>query len=106
MTERQVVLERMKKIEDYFQYNSLRNVLFHPEFVCASIIREKSEVAEFLTNKNAEDILKVYNETNAGDHYDGSGWQDYQLHLINLLTIDGFDIQFDNSSGHMRISTS
>ena len=89
-------------IEDYFQQNSLNNVLFQPEFECAKTVREKT--VERLTGKNAEDILRLYNETNAGQHYNGSGWFDYQLHLKQLLIIDNFKVQVDNSSGRMRIS--
>ncbi len=95
----------MKKIEDYFQQSSFDNILFQPEFLCAQRIRAKIENIEFLTISDAEDILKIYNETNAGQHYDGSGWFDYQLHLRLLITIDNLKVDMDNTSGRMRINT-
>jgi hypothetical protein len=105
MIDRQEVLKKMKKIEDYFQQNSLNNALFKSEFECARTIRGIAEKLESLTSEDVAYILNVYNETNAGEHYSGSGWLDYQLHLIHLLTIDNFEIQVDNSSGQMRIIT-
>jgi hypothetical protein len=104
MTERQEVLKRMKKIEDYFQQNSLNNILFEPEFQCAKKIREKIAVLGQLTIKDVEDILKIYNEANAGRHHRGSGWIDYQLHLRHLFNIDDLKVDVDDLSGRMRIN--
>ena len=104
MTERQEIFKRMKKIEDYFQQCSLDDKLFEPELWCVKIIREKVGDVNKLTTKQAEEILEIYNETNAGQHYSGSGWMDYQLHLRHLLTVDNFKIEVDNASGRMRIN--
>lgn len=104
MTDRQEVLKRMKRIEDYFQRNSLDNVLFQPEFLCAKTIRERIETIGHLTTQDAEDLLKIYNETNAGQHYDGSGWFDYQLHLRILFKIDNLKAEVDFTTGRISIN--
>jgi hypothetical protein len=104
MTERQEVLKRMKKIEDYFQKNSLNNILFEPQFQCAKAIREKIGDLGQLAVKDVEDILKIYNEVNAGRHDNGSGWLDYQMHLRHLFNIDDLKVDVDDLSGRMRIN--
>lgn len=93
----------MKKIEEYFQRYSSDNNLFQPEFLCARAIRQKVEGAGRLTTGDAEDILKIYNETNVGQHDNGSGWLDYQLHLQHLLSIDNIKFDVDNSSMQIRL---
>jgi hypothetical protein len=103
MTERLEILERMKKIEGYFQRHASENKAFNPEFECARAIRERVVQGNHLTIQDVHDILKICNETNAGPHYNGSGWLDYQLHLRHLLTVDGFIVDVDNNSGQMRI---
>jgi hypothetical protein len=93
MAEREKILKEMKKIEAYFQQYSSGKDLFHPELLCAKTTRKKIEkVTGHLTTRDVEDILKIYNETTTGSHYDGSGWLDYQIHLRQLLTIDSFNI--------------
>lgn len=104
MTERNEILKSMKKIEDYFQRCSQDNELFKPEFECARAIRHKVESVKRLTTKQAKDVLKIYNEANAGQHYDGSGWKDYQLHLRHLLTVDTFKIEIELPVGRITIS--
>jgi hypothetical protein len=104
MTEREEILKRMKKIGGCFQQHSLDNDLFQPEFLCAKTIREKVETLGHLTTRDAEDILKIINKTNTGQHYNGSGWSDYQLHLKKLFTVDDLKVDIDNFSGWMSIN--
>ena len=104
MTDREEILKRMKKIEDYFLRQSSDNKSFEPELHCAKIIREKVGEVIQLTAKDADEILEIFNETNAGQHYNGSAWMDYQLHLRHLLTLDNLKIEIDNASGRMRLN--
>ena len=93
MTEAHEILQRMKKIEDYFQRCSMDNKLFIPEYECAKKIREIAGHGNQLTEREADDILKIYNETNEQKHYDGSGWMDYQLHLSHLMKVNNLNIK-------------
>lgn len=104
MTERQEILKRMKKIEDYFEQCSADNKLFRPEFECAKTIRDIVGHGSQLTRQEAEEIVKIHNGTNAGQHHSGSGWMDYQLHLRHLLTVDNLKVEIESSSGQMRIN--
>lgn len=92
----------MKKIEDYFQQQSSDNDLFLPEYLCAKAIREKLDSLRFIPHKDAEDILAIFNKANSEDHYDGSGWSDYQLHLRALLSLNNLKVDVDNT-GRMLI---
>ena len=87
------ILTRMEKIEGYFGSLSETNELFKPEFDCAKKIRELLVKKNKLTLQDVESILKIYNDTNDGKHYNGSGWLDYRLHLMHLLSVEGFRVE-------------
>jgi hypothetical protein len=98
------ILARMEKFEGYFGSLSETNELFKPEFDCAKKIKELIRQNDTLTPQDVEIILKVYNDTNDGRHYNGSGWLDYRLHLIHLLSIDGFKVEEERLTGRVHYS--
>jgi hypothetical protein len=102
MIERGEILTRMKSIENYLQDCSTNDILFKPELDCAKAIWQIVENSVQLTAENAEEIIRIFNHTNATPHYNGSGWIDYRLHLQRLLTVDNFNIEYVN--GYMAIS--
>jgi hypothetical protein len=95
------ILARMEKFEGYFDSLSETNELFKPEFECAKRIKELFRQKDTLTLRDIESILKIYNDINDGKHYNGSGWLDYRLHLMHLLSIEGFTVEEENGTGRI-----
>jgi hypothetical protein len=59
-----------------------------------------------LTANDAVDIVMLFNETNNGQHYNGSGWMDFRLHLIHLFTMDKLNFGVDSATGQIVIDAS
>lgn len=103
MIERHEVLRRLKIFEARFQSSCSISIYFEPEYRCAKAINEKLEDLKCLTRKDAEEILKIYNETNSGEHYDGSAWFDFQLHLRMLFKHDNLIIENEKFSTYFTL---
>jgi hypothetical protein len=103
MIDRQQVLKEMKSIESYFLRNIATHELFQPEFECARTVNNLLEQNPNLTVTVAEEILSIYNKTNAAQHYDGSGWFDYQLHLIHILNLHNIPTKMDHHTGAINL---
>jgi hypothetical protein len=105
MIDRQQVLKEMKSIEGYFLRNIATHALFQPEFECARTINAILEQHEGLTVTVAEEILSIYNKTNAAQHYAGSGWFDYQLHLIHILNLHNIPLEMNHRTGQISLKS-
>ena len=103
MANRQEVLERMRRIEGYFSRNIATHELFQPEFECAHAINNLLEQNENLTTTIVEDILSIYNKTNTAEHYAGSGWFDYQLHLMHILKLHNLTPEMNHHTGQIYL---
>jgi len=103
MNDRHEILGRMRKIENYFLRNIETHELFQPEFECARTINDLLEKNEQLTTTVAENILSIYNKTNAAEHYAGSGWFDYQLHLIHILKLHNLITEMNHHTGQINL---
>ena len=103
MIERQEVLGRMKSIEEYFLTSTHK--LLQPEFECAHAINELLEQNEELTATVVEDILSIYNKTNAGEHHGGCGWSDYQFHLVHILKLHEIKTEVDDHTKRITLKS-
>ena len=98
--ERQQILARMRKLEDYFQEHAAHNELFVSEFNCARAVRQVIEHrSSTLNNDEVQEIVRICNDTYAVPHYNGSAWMDYQLHLKHLLAVDNFNLDLKQLNG-------
>lgn len=86
------LFDEMGQICEYFRRNAQDQPLFEPEFKTASFI---NAIIESLSDLQQEDVVRILHAINATEdieHYEGSGWMDYKMHLNALLKKNGFDI--------------
>lgn len=81
----------MVRLDRYFEGCIKDNFLFEPESKCSKKILEiisknRLEVSDF------KEIVRMFNETGEIEHYSGSGWLDYALHLSSYLESFGFEV--------------
>jgi hypothetical protein len=73
--------ERMKGLSMYFERQAETQSLFYPEYKASKEINEILELKEKLTEQELERIVEILEELDKTEHYNGSGWLDYKLHL-------------------------
>jgi hypothetical protein len=86
------IYEEMLAIEKYFQRQSLNNSLFIPEFEIAQEVNAILRLLDQIIRKDAERLLTTFNRISTVSHFDGSGWLDYKMQLVNLLKNNGFAV--------------
>ena len=67
--------KRMRHLENYFKQHSVNDSSFIPEYEASRKINQIA-LKENLTSEELEQIVKIFNQTNKLDHYNGSGWYD------------------------------
>ncbi|RZJ99751.1 MAG: hypothetical protein EOO46_22050 [Flavobacterium sp.] len=80
----------------YFENNIPNHELFRPEFEISEKINSILEKKDALTKSDVDDILNLLNDFEKIEHYDGSGWYDYQIQLAYFLRLSGFDTEVKN----------
>lgn len=95
-TTRAEITLRMTRLEAYFQHNLHNEKLFTPEYDCAKAINTVVTQTDTLTQPQAEKIVQLINATKSQMHYDGSGWFDFELQVLHLLKVDGFNVDYCN----------
>jgi hypothetical protein len=103
MIDPQEVLKKMRRTENYFLRSIAYCELFRPELECAKAINDLLEQNETLTTIVAGNILSIYNNTNAAQHYDGCGWFDYRFYVIHMLRLHGFKVGVNQHTGQISI---
>ena len=86
------VLTGLKLCCSYFETNIQNNATFEPEFETSKIINSILETKQILTEADVISIVKLMNDINNIEHYDGSGWMDYKMRLGHFFRLSGFDI--------------
>jgi hypothetical protein len=86
----------------YFENNIQNHELFRPEFEISKKINLILDRKDALTKSDVGDILHLINGFDKVEHYDGSGWYDYQIQLTYFLRISGFDTEVRN--GKLRLT--
>jgi hypothetical protein len=77
----QTILSEMEAICAYFKRNIENNVLFTPEYTIAAAINKRLKSGKPVTADTAKAILRLMSKLTPDNHYDGSGWLDYKMHL-------------------------
>jgi len=92
MTEEQLKmqLERMQMMCKSFKSNSEKHIDFLPEFKASESINAILQQSDILTPENHREILRILADIDLTEHYDGSQWLDYKIHLNALLRHQGY----------------
>ena len=77
----------------YFDRNSQDYALFQPEYEVSKAINSILEQREIFTKSDVIEVLNFLNDIDKVEHYDGSGWFDYQLRLAYFLRLNGFETE-------------
>ena len=87
----------------YFKRQSTSNKKFLPELDVASRIvnhiKSKSELSEL----DLKMIADIYNEIIDYEHYNGSGWHDFQMRLTRFFWVFGYDTRLDTETKKLDI---
>ena len=86
------IFNEMLLICDGFKKNIPDNHLFEPEFKTSKKINTIIKQLNQLSRSDAVGLLQLFNDINKMEHYNGSGWLDYKMHLSHLLKINGFEV--------------
>jgi hypothetical protein len=84
----------MKMISESFGKNADEFPLFRPEFLATQKINNIIENANILSRELASEMLQIINDLNSVEHYDGSGWLDFKMHLNYFLRKNGFKVEW------------
>jgi hypothetical protein len=88
------VLEGFEQISRYFDSFSNHNPYFMPEFEASTkviSIIQRNEVGKTAL----DEIVKVFNQVTEQQHYNGSGWYDFQIRIMYLIHECGFEAYHD-----------
>ena len=91
----------LKSRNEYFHYHASKQPLFLPEFEISKEILEVIEAVDKTHEERFMDIADIYNKITHVDHYDGSGWFDFQLILGGYFLHFGYSTNFDRDTGLM-----
>lgn len=101
--EQRKVFNYLKMIESYFRNNSDLFPLFIPEYEICSDINNLISSRNILTESDFEEIVSIYNRIVDVEHYNGTGWMDYQLRLGAFLRFSGYESDFSYITGKLNI---
>jgi hypothetical protein len=82
--------ERMKLFCNKFEQSSMGNAAFYPEYVTSKKINEMVESIPNFSKSDAEKVVDILNKMYQVEHYDGSMWLDYRIHVAKMLSMKGF----------------
>jgi hypothetical protein len=86
--------ERMEMMCETFADKSKMDSLFIPEFETSEEINEMIRSINKPTESDFNKIIDLIKKTDLREHYDGSQWHDYKIHLNALLRYNGFKSNF------------
>ncbi|WP_289046520.1 hypothetical protein [uncultured Olleya sp.] len=74
-----------------FESNSKKDKLFLPEYEISKEINEMIQLIDKPSQSDFEKIEELIKSLNSIEHYNGSQWYDYKIHLNAILRENGFD---------------
>ncbi|MDO6803971.1 hypothetical protein Q4595_16085 [Wenyingzhuangia sp. 1_MG-2023] len=74
-----------------FGNKSKSDSLFLPEYRTSEKINELIQLIEKPTQSEFEKIVDLIKNTDKMEHYNGSQWYDYKIHLNAILRENGFE---------------
>lgn len=86
-------LAGMQLVCAYFGQHSQNDPLFQPEYEVSKAINSIIEQRSILTKSDVIDVLNLLNDIDKVEHYNGSGWFDYQIRLAYFLRLSGFNTE-------------
>ncbi len=92
----------IQSIRNYFLRNSKDNVKFEPEYQTANRILEIINNQAELKEEDCCLIIETYNQCLVTNHYNGSGWSNFEFDLFLLLRKYGFNVKLE-TSGELRL---
>lgn len=95
------VLNGLSQRSLYFKENIKEHAFFIPEYEVSKTINLILEGKEVLTEREVTEILTLLNDIKKVEHYDGSGWYDYQVQLAHFLRLNGFETEFKDRKLHL-----
>jgi hypothetical protein len=86
-------LAGMQLVCAYFGQHSQKDPLFQPEYEVSKAINSIIEQRVILTKLDVIEVLNLLNDIDKVEHYNGSGWYDYQIRLAFFLRLSGFNTE-------------
>ncbi len=78
--------KRMELMSSSFENQSKVDSMFLPEYKVSKEINDIIRSTEKLSELDIERIEKLISEIDDAEHYNGSQWNDYKMHLRTLLS--------------------
>lgn len=94
----------MERIANYFEEHAKKNPLFIPELNVSHWIITKIKATDRLLVSDIEDMITRINSIKKEDHFNGTGWVDFNLHFIALMKQNGC-ILTRNKSDQLEITS-
>ena len=95
------VLAGLQMVCANFERNNQKNLLFMPEYVVSKAINSILEQRDNFTKADVIEVLNLFNDIDKVEHYDGSGWFDYQIRLAYFLQLNGFKTETRERKLHL-----
>lgn len=83
----------LQSVCKYFERHSKANPLFIPEYKAAEQINSLIQAQSAFGYSDAVEIIRIINEVEKMEHYDGTGWFDYKIRLCSWLRANGFRVE-------------
>lgn len=96
------VLYHLKLRNKYFERHAGEQPLFLPEYEISKEILEVIAARDKTHEDKLVDIVNIYNRITQVDHYDGTGWFDFQIVLEGYFRHYGYSVDFEKDTGIMR----
>ena len=93
----------LKSRSEYFKFHASKQPLFLPEHIVSKEILEVIEAADKTHEEKLGEIINTYNKITKVEHYDGSGWFDFQIMLKVYFHHYGYSVDFEKDTGVMYI---
>jgi hypothetical protein len=98
-------LHGLHLLSTYFERHMQNQELFRPEYEVSKTINSILKEKDALAKTDVVEILNLLNDIDKVEHYDGSGWHDYQIQLAHFLSLNGFNTEFKDKilslTGHL-----
>lgn len=89
-------VEGMDRICQNLERNAKEQPLFIPEYDLAMKINGMIKEKPSWVLSDTIEVIRMLNELDLVEHYDGSGWFDYKLRLLAWLGVKGFEVRHKN----------
>jgi len=76
--------------------------LFKPEFLAAERINNIIETSDIFSRQSANEMLEIINDVDKVNHYNGTGWMDYKMHLNHFLKTNGIKVNWTKSGMFLK----